>query len=64
MQLSSELCNELLGTYFDKYYLSDAERKNMNDKFKTKKLFIEGYNYNDWYENVESPDKEESSDKG
>ena len=63
IQLSSELCNELLGTYFDKYYLSDAERKNMNSKFKTKKLFIEGYNYNDWYENVESPDKEESSDK-
>ena len=64
IQLSSELCNELLGTYFDEYYyLSDAERKKMNNKFKPKKLFIEGSNYNDWYENVEMPDKEESSDK-
>ena len=42
----SELCNELLGTYFDEYYyLSDAERKKMKRKIKPKKLFIEGYNY-------------------
>ena len=65
IQLSSELCNELLGTYFHEYYyLSDAERKKMNNKFKPKKLFIEGYSYNDWYENVELPDKEKSSDEG
>ena len=63
IQLSSELCNELLGTYFHEYYyLSDAERKKMNHKFKPKKLFIERYSYNDWYENVELPDKEKSSD--
>ena len=63
IQLSSELCNELLGTYFHEYYyLSDAERKKMNNKFKPKKLFIEGYSYNDWYENVELPDKEKLSD--
>ena len=35
----------------------------MNNKFKPKKIFIEGYHYNDWYENAESPDKKESSDK-
>ena len=64
IQLSLELCNELLGTYFDEYYyLSDAEGKKMNNKFKPKQLFIEGSNYNHWYENVETPDKEESSDK-
>ena len=63
IQLSSELCNELLGTYFHEYYyLSDAKRKKMNHKFKPKKLFIERYSYNDWYENVELPDKEKSSD--
>ena len=28
----SELCNELLGTYFDEYYLSDAERKKNEEK--------------------------------
>ena len=49
----------MLGTYFDEYYyLSDAERKKINSKYKPKTLFIEGYNYNDWYENVESSDEE------
>ena len=45
------------------FYLSDAERKNMNNRYKPIKLFIEGYNYNDWYKNVESSDKEKLSDK-
>ena len=35
----------------------------MNSKYKPKKLFIKIYNYNDWYEYVESFDKKESSDK-
>ena len=34
----------------------------MNRNYKPTKLFIKGYNYNDWYENVESSDKEESVD--
>ena len=49
--------------YDEYYYLSDAERKNMNNRYKPIKLFIEGYNYNDWYKNVESSDKEKLSDK-
>ena len=61
--MASELYNELLGTYSDEYYyLSDVEGKEMNSNYKPKKLFIEGYNYNDWSENVESSDKEESVD--
>ena len=35
----------------------------MNNKYKPKKLFIEGYNCNDWHENAELSDKEESTDK-
>ena len=37
--------------------------KKMNSKYKPKKLFIEGYNYNDWHENVELLDKEELTAK-
>ena len=37
--------------------------KKMNSKYKPKELFIKGYDYNDWYKNVEQSDKEESSDK-
>ena len=55
---ASELYNKLLGIYFDE---SDAERKKkLNSKYKPQKLFIKGCNYNDWYKNVEPPDKEES----
>ena len=58
-----ELYKKLLGAYFDEYYyLSDRKRKKVNSKYKPKKLFIKGYNYNDWYENVEPSDKEESVD--
>ena len=32
----------------------------MNSTYKLKKLFIEEYNYGDWYENQESRDNEES----
>ena len=58
-----ELYKKLLGAYFDEYYyLSDTKRKKVNSKYKPKNLFIKGYNYNDWYENVEPSDKEESVD--
>ena len=36
--------------------------KKLNCKYKTQKLFTKGFNYNDWYKNVESHDKEESID--
>ena len=32
----------------------------MNSTYKPKKLFIEEYNYGDWYENQESRDNEKS----
>ena len=54
----------MLRTYFDEYYyLSDAERKKMNNKYKPETLFVKRYNYNDWYKNVESSGKEELFDK-
>ena len=36
-----------------------CRKKKLNSKYKPKKLFIAGYNYNDWYENVESFNKKE-----
>ena len=35
------------------------KKKKNYSKYKPKKLFIEGYDYADWYENVESSDKQE-----
>ena len=56
---TSELYNDLVETYFNEYYdLSDAERK----KMKLKKLFLKAYNYDVWFENEESTDKEDSTD--
>ena len=40
-------------------YQTQKEKK-MNSTYKPKKLFIEEYNYGDWYENQESRDNEES----
>ena len=37
-------------------------RKKKNGNYKPKNLFIKGYNYNEWLENVELSDKEESVD--
>ena len=60
---AQELFNELLETYFDEYYyLSDAKTKTMDRKYKPKKLFLEGYNYNDQYKYKELTDKGESID--
>ena len=61
---TSKLYNNLQGTYFDEYYhLSDTERKNMDRKYKPKKLSLDVHNYDDWSENEEFTDKEESTDK-
>ena len=47
----------------DKFLLfSTCKKKKINPKYKPGKLFVEGYNYNDWNKNVESTDKEESVD--
>ena len=60
---ASELYNELLGTYFDEYYyLLDSKRKKMEHKYKPKNLFLNAYNYDDWFDIKESTDKEESVD--
>ena len=55
----------MLEAYFDKYYyLSNAQRKKTNRKYKPEKLFIERYDYSMWSKNEEeSTDKEESIDK-
>ena len=62
---SSELYNELLETYYDEYhYLSHAERKKMDRKYKTE------YDYSVWSKNEEEStdereltDEEKSTDK-
>ena len=52
---SSELYNELLRTYFEEYYcyLSVAERKTVDHKYRPKKLYLEAYNCKLWFENEE-----------
>ena len=35
----------------------------MERKYDLNKLFLEGYNYDDWFENWESTDKTRESDK-
>ena len=53
----------MLGTYFDEYYyLLDLKRKKMECKYKPKNLFLNAYNYDDWFDIKESTDKEESID--
>ena len=62
---TSELYNELLRKYYDKCcYLSHAKRKNLNRKYKPKKLFIIGYDYSMWTKHEEeSTDKEKPTDR-
>ena len=49
---ASQLYNNLLGIYLDKYYeLSDAKRNKMKHKYDPKKLFLETYSYNVYFEN-------------
>ena len=62
--MSSELYNNFLEIYYDKYNeLSDFKRNKMDTKYDRKNLFLKGYDYNVWSENVkESTDKKESLD--
>ena len=51
---ASELYNEYLETYFDEYNtLSDAQERELHDKYDPINLFLETYNYNIWFENEE-----------
>ena len=61
---ASELCNDLLGIYFDEYCeLPDAKRKTVESKYDPDKLFLKTYNYDAWFENEDSSDKGESTDE-
>ena len=53
----------MLETYFDEYNeLSDAKRKDIELKYDLTNLFLKTYNYELWFENEESTDREESLD--
>ena len=61
---ASELNNVYLEIYFDEYKaLSDAQKRNLGNKYKPIKLFLETNNYNVWFENEESADTTKKSDK-
>ena len=61
---ASELYNEFLEIYHDKYNkFFDAKKRQLGDKYDPKELFLDGYDYSVWSENnEESADKEESTD--
>ena len=60
----TDLCNDLLATYFNEYNeLSDTKRNKMKYKDDPAKLFLEIYNYNVWSENEESSDTTRKSGK-
>ena len=53
----------MLETYFDEYNeLSDAKRKDIELKYDPTNLFLKTYNYELWFENEETTDREESLD--
>ena len=46
-----------LGIYFDEYNeLPNAKRNKMDPKYDLDNLFLETYNYDDWFKNQESTD--------
>ena len=58
---ASELYSEYLGVYYHQYMaLSDAKKRNLDNKYKPKNIFLKGYDYSVWSE--ESIDKEELTD--
>ena len=62
--ISSEWYNSFLEIYYDKCNeLPDNKRNKMDPKYDHKTLFLERYDYDDWFENKESTDKEELNDK-
>ena len=45
-----QLYNDLLETYWDKYYdLSDAKRSKIDPKHNSANLTLDEYDYNEWY---------------
>ena len=59
----SQLYNELLEIYFDKYNeLNDAKINKMDTKYDSNNLFHKTYNYDLRFENEESTVREESVD--
>ena len=60
---ASELYNEYLEIYLDEYKaVSDAQKRNLGNKYDNINLFLETYNYV-WFENEESADMTRKSDK-
>ena len=54
---ASELYNEHLEIYFDQYKtLSDAQKRNLVNKYDPINLFLDTYDYNVWFENEKSTD--------
>ena len=54
---ASKLYNEYLEIYFDEYKaLSDAQKRKLGNKYDPINLFLETYNYDNWFENEESVD--------
>ena len=48
--IASELHNNMLGTYFDKYYdFSDDKRKNIDTKYNPINLMLDTYDYIEWF---------------
>ena len=61
---ASDLYNNFLAIYFNEYNeILDAKRNKMKHKYEPKKLFLETYNYDVWFENQESSDTKRKSDK-
>ena len=51
---ASELCKSYLGVYFDQCKtLSDARKRELGKKYDPINLFLETYNYDNWFENEE-----------
>ena len=60
---ASKLYNEYLGIYFDEYKsLSDAQKRELGNKYDLINSFFETYNYDVWFENKESTHQKESVD--
>ena len=61
---ASDLYNDLLAIYFHECNeLPGAKRNNMEHKYDPDKLFLQTCNYDVWFKNEESSDKEELTDK-
>ena len=61
---TSELCNELLGMYFDEYSIfSDAKRIEIGIEYDPVNLMLDTYDYINWPEKEESDDKTIKSDE-